>query len=238
MELQRRELAVRNGALAEEVVQQSGALQQLVAHLNVVRTDERATLARNLHDDLGQLLVGARIELANLERSLGSEGPAENLAHLQRILDGLGASAQRAVAGLRTESDDVRAFSDELQAMLQPIQGRAIPEVRIDVAPDVDGVHEQRETVLRITQEAVTNALKHARASRLSVRLWRCGDRLNLTIEDDGEGFDPSGTARGFGLVGMRERAENERGTLDVESSQRGTLVRCSLPIQRKSVAS
>ncbi|MEM9862111.1 MAG: histidine kinase [Myxococcota bacterium] len=134
VELQRRELAVRNGALAEEVVQQSGALQQLVAHLNVVRTDERATLARNLHDDLGQLLVGARIELANLERSLGSEAPAENLAHLQRILDGLGASAQRAVVGLRTESDDARAFSDELQAMLQPIQGRAIPEVRIDVA--------------------------------------------------------------------------------------------------------
>jgi signal transduction histidine kinase len=91
---------------------------------------------------------------------------------------------------------------------------------------------ELEQDLLRIGQEAATNTLKHAQARRLRVALSATADEVRLEVSDDGHGFDPAASADGgFGLLGMRERAERHGGTLEVNSQPgSGTTVRCRVP--------
>ena len=96
--------------------------------------------------------------------------------------------------------------------------------------------HDAETHLFRIAQEALSNIHKHAKASHVEVRLHRCDDTIVLTIEDDGQGFNPSARSaideeRGMGLVGMRERATLVRGTLRIDTTPgQGTTVVVSIP--------
>ena len=89
-------------------------------------------------------------------------------------------------------------------------------------------------TVYRLAQEALTNAVKHAGAARVMVRVVEADGRIDIEVRDDGAGFDPEASVEGFGLVGMRERVSLAGGTFTVRSAPgTGTLVRCGIPVTR-----
>jgi signal transduction histidine kinase len=93
-------------------------------------------------------------------------------------------------------------------------------------------------TIYRLVQEALTNAVKHARASRVEVTVVEAGDGVEITVADDGAGFDPDAVGEGFGLLGMRERVTLIDGSLTIESAVgAGTRIRCRLPLQRAEPA-
>lgn len=183
-----------------------------------IQEDERRRLARELHDELGQVLTAllhrleqpgedARIAAVTLAR--GALEDVRELSRLLRppVLDDLGLAPALQWLGRRTRDGtgiDVVVAAEVLDALPPAI-----------------------ETLLfRIAQEAVTNAVKHASPSRIDLRLTRVGDRVELRIRDDGVGFDAATVERGIGTSGMQERVASFDGSLAVVSTpDRGTTV-------------
>jgi len=193
---------------------------------------ERNRLARDLHDTLAHTLSGVAVQL-EAARSLWEGDPHLARAMLQEALSatrsGLG-EARNAIHALRAAPLDDLGLALAVRRLARSTAERAnlalelqVPESCGEVAPVIE------QAVYRIADEALANAARHAQAHDLLVRLARRGDTLELTISDDGRGFDPDRPPpRGhYGLQGMRERAEMIGSELEVVSKPgRGTTVR------------
>ncbi|MFI4990198.1 MAG: GAF domain-containing protein [Solirubrobacterales bacterium] len=202
---------------------------------------ERHRWARELHDDTLQSLSALRFGLSAARRS-GREGGLEQ-AVAQAI-----EQIEESIANLRALITDLRpAALDELgiQAAIEALAERnARHGLEVDVGIELD--HEQgsepqrmsselESALYRITQEALTNAAKHGKASRAVVEIREQSGEVRLLIRDNGSGFDPLAESEGFGLLGMNERVALLDGELRVESSpDGGTAIRVQLPVQRR----
>ncbi len=223
--------------------------------------EERRRLALELHDQIGQSLTALTFHAQAIALRSVRELDAE-ASYAQRQAERLTALAQRTlaevqvlsrqlrppllddlglVAALRWLADDIRerlgiavhvqvSLAQGTSAQQQEAQGvtEAPPQAEPARLPG-----EVETALFRITQESVTNAIRHGRARRIHVTLWQQETRVCLTIADDGEGFTPSTqTARGVGLEGMRERAQLLGGALQVWSRQEdGCVVRVEIPV-------
>ena len=189
--------------------------------------EERDRMARELHDTLEQQLSGVALQLDSLDHAV-RENPASALETLwlaRRMLRFTRAEARRSVWDLRSRVLE----TDGLAAALQGIADAANATGGLHVEVRVSGIGGPLPPrvdfhFLRIAQEAVTNALKHARATTIAIQLDHQPAHVTLSIQDDGCGFDPaaSGSANNgphFGLLGMRERAARIGATLEVQSS-------------------
>lgn len=241
IDAQREALAEHNLTLSREVAEKTAQVRKLVEHLEAVRADVRTDLARALHDDLGQLVVGAKMELGHLEKMLASRVPheAEELRFLGEIVASLAESTRRIIYDLRAEDDDPRlSVRERVEALVRPIRERSGLEVTTDVAlePALEAAlsPKTREALYRAVQEGMTNLLKHARATRAEIRVGSVdGAQVRVEVRDDGGGFEPTGGGAGFGLRGLRERAEALGGTLEVTSGAEGTLLVMTVPVER-----
>lgn len=196
---------------------------------------ERVRWARELHDETLQGLGALRVLLSSALRHVNPDG------HRDAMSDAV-AQIEREIANLRTLITDLRpAALDELglgpaiETLLDRHREQGTPalDARLEFAGGADarfGV-EVETTVYRIVQEAITNAVKHARASRVSIRVAESGHQLTVEVRDDGVGFDPSTCEGGFGLTGMRERVALLGGELTIASSARGTSVSACIPV-------
>ncbi len=199
---------------------------------------ERTRIAREMHDTLAQGFTGISLQLEAATRRLPA-APAEAQENLDkaRILVRMSlGEARRAVWDLRTSALDAQDLPSALDSLVRQF---AAGECTVTVA--VSGharklSDEHERTILRLAQEAVTNAMKHARPKRVEVRLGYQADFVELVIDDDGSGFDAT-TARApaghFGLLGMEERVTNLGGSLLIRSQPGlGTTVTARLPIR------
>jgi signal transduction histidine kinase len=151
------------------------------------------------------------------------------------------------IAGLQNLITDLRpAALDELgvEPAIEGLAERVRATSGVAVTLDIELAESSRlepaveSTIYRLVQEGLTNAVKHARPERVEVALREDESRVAVTIRDDGAGFRPDASSRGFGLVGMRERVELVGGTLQLESTPGGgTTVRASVPARRGAQA-
>jgi signal transduction histidine kinase len=197
---------------------------------------ERKRWARELHDETLQELGALKLLLQVGQRA---DAPEEALAHaveqLQLSIEGL----QNLITDLRPAALDelgVQPAVETLVARTAASSGLDI-ETRIELAPTrLTG--ELESTVYRLVQEALNNAVKHARAERAWVEIVELENVVMISVGDDGGGFDPNRADGGFGLVGMRERVELVDGQLLVDSAQgKGTVVRAELPAVHDNAA-
>jgi PAS domain S-box-containing protein len=228
--------AVDNAVLFEQVQTSAVQLRLLSRRLVEAQENERRHIARELHDETGQALVSLRFGLRLLEREINGGGSvtgrvAELTQRIDEVIDGL----HRLAADLRPPSLDHLG----LDAALRQFSRTAASKFGLAVHFSARGFTSDRlpmvvETDLfRVAQEALTNVVRHARATRVDVLAERRGDRVMVMIEDDGVGFDPDRVTgeNHFGLLGMRERAEALGGTLTVESTPgAGTTVVVEVP--------
>jgi two-component system NarL family sensor kinase len=200
--------------------------------------EERNRLARDIHDTLAQGLAAIALKLEVADALLEGEAPAAGAhASVAEALE----LARRSLADARRSVLDLRAAPLEgqgLAAALRSLVAEATTGTALAAAVAAEGDDTRlssRATVglYRIAQEAVTNAVRHAGASRLDLRLSVGRERASLAVADDGRGFDPGQPAPGrFGLVGMRERARLLGGELCVESGPgQGTTVLVEAPL-------
>ncbi|MEK6206649.1 MAG: sensor histidine kinase [Chloroflexota bacterium] len=199
---------------------------------------ERARVARELHDDTGQALTLLLVRLQMLADQIPDPRTRAELADLRALVARTMDGVRRLVVDLGpTVLDDLGlASSVEWLTERMRVDGR----MRVDLDLDVDR-EPPRPVALamfRVAQEALTNVLRHARASSVSVRLTRDDGQLRLAVSDDGLGFDVEAAERrseeSVGLLGMTERIALVGGELSIESDPgRGTTVVASVPIDR-----
>ncbi len=201
---------------------------------------ERRRWARELHDETLQSLSALRIGLSTAGRSGQPDA-------LPQAVGQAVAQLEEAIANLRALITDLRpAALDELgvQAALEGLAERSTRHgLEVDVSIDLHYEQGRERTrhapevetaIYRIVQEALTNASKHGEAKRAVVEISEQGATVQLSVRDDGAGFDPGAETDGFGLLGMRERVELLSGKLSLDSAPgRGTIVRASIPVQR-----
>jgi signal transduction histidine kinase len=212
------------------------ARTELLARLVFAQEDERRRIAREMHDQFGEQLTSLSREIASLHHaSATSPDMAPYVRRLEAISQQLDRDVDHLVWQLRPTALDDLGLRAALTTYVQDWSTR----VSVPVELHLSGLLEQRlprdaeTTLYRIAQEALTNVARHSRASRVAVMLEHQGDVVLLTVEDNGVGFEPddSGTAGGFGLLGMHERAALVGATLQIEATHGGgTTVLLRLP--------
>jgi signal transduction histidine kinase len=204
---------------------------------------ERKRWARELHDETLQELGALKLLLQSAQRAGDVDAAREQtgraVEQLQLSIEGL----QNLITDLRPAALDELGVGPAVETLVTRTaasSGLQI-EARIDLA-DTSGrastrlTSEIEGTLYRLVQEALTNAVKHAGAQRVWVEVVEKESVITVSVSDDGGGFDPEHTDGGFGLVGMRERAELVRGQLLVDSAHgKGTVVRAELPALHES---
>jgi signal transduction histidine kinase len=200
--------------------------------------EERARLAREIHDTLAQQLTGIVIQL-EAAQALVSRDPDRSLpalASAQELARSALAEARRSVWDLRpaplSSTGLVAAAENEVERFRHRTGIAA--RLRAEHMAPPPALRPQSEvTLLRITQQALANIAAHSGASRVTVRLRNLGDHVELTVRDNGHGFDTSALPLGsFGIVGMAERVRIAGGTFQVESvAGRGTTITVDLPV-------
>lgn len=218
-------VAVENAILYDRMQVSNRHMRSLSRRLVAVQENERRHIARELHDDAGQALVSLRYGLRLLEKEVGTSGvAAEHVAELKRRTDTVMDSLHRLAVDLRPASLDHLGLDAALRQYATAAGAKYNLAVRYKARgfEPTDRLPSAVETNLyRVVQEAMTNVVRHARATRVDLMLERRDDRVIVIIEDDGVGFDPSRLPRNdhLGLIGLRERAEALSGTMTVESS-------------------
>ncbi len=190
---------------------------------------ERKRLARELHDETGQALTSILLGLKPLEQQVG----AEPLKLIRDLVASALENVRRLTTELRPPALDDFGLAPALERLTTMVADRSAVDVQLNVSlPEGALVPEQETAIYRIVQEALTNVVRHARASTVSVVVTGGGGTVRAVIEDDGVGFNPGNVRQGaLGLVGMRERVGLLGGRLEVESSPgRGTALMIELP--------
>lgn len=225
----------------ERAVDMQRGLQRLSAELIRVRENERRVLARELHDEIGQLLTAAKFELAVAQHVVDEQGGRPDL------LDDARPIVERALQAVRDLShmlhpavlDDL-GLSAAVDLYVKEFRRRHAISVEFAEAGMAGRLPRDVETAAyRIVQEALTNVAKHAASSSCRVSLVRLARGLVVVVGDDGVGFEAgserSASEWGLGLVSMRERATQLGGSLVVESAPgRGTRVMVELPVEEE----
>lgn len=230
----------------EALLQSQRELRQLVAKMNKVEDKERQRIARELHDELQQSLGVIRLDLVAIGRQCAADAPgAATLAgQTVELVDAAIVSVRRIVNDLRPYLLDELGLAAAMESMVRNFGKHHGVSVTMDIMglDETTGVASEPEAelanaVYRIAQESLNNVHKHAKASFLYVLLdLSSPERVELLINDDGQGMRPADPAKGrsFGLRGMRERARALGGTVELTSDpERGTTVQALFPRQR-----
>ncbi len=230
---EKRALVHENLKLDAVVIEKSVEVKKLQHKARTIEFDVRKSIARDLHDDLGQLIVGAKMEIENLQERVEDK---EELQHLENILSSISTSSRSAIQALRKSADGPRkGVRETIERVVAPIRERGTLEVTLDIGEERTLGSERSELVYRAVQEGLTNILKHAGAKHVAVSLHKSDAReLVLSVRDDGKGFDTSQPRSGFGLTGLTERAQDLGGRFEIESSEEGTTLRMYLPEQSR----
>ncbi|MDN3920489.1 CHASE3 domain-containing protein [Roseateles violae] len=218
--------------LEQEVLRRTAELTELARHLQTAREDERARLARDLHDELGALLTAAKLDVARIRPRLQQSSELQpRLAHLTETLNAGIALKRRIIEDLRPSTLDQLGLAPALEILCREFGTQAGLTVRTELSP-VPLAPSSQLSVFRLVQEALNNIAKYAQASEVRVGLSSEGNRVRVSVADNGRGFDPRQIAIAtHGLLGMRFRVEAERGELRVASTPgKGTLIEACLP--------
>jgi signal transduction histidine kinase/PAS domain-containing protein len=234
-------VAVQNAWLFGQVQEGRERLQSLSRRLVEAQESERRFIARELHDEVGQALTSIMVGLKLLERQADRSGAfLAETAELKRTVEEMMGNLHRLAADLRPASLDHLGLIPALRQYCEMVRDKHGLQVQLETLGLQVRLPTEVETAMyRILQEALTNVIRHAQATRVDVILEQRGDRLIAIVEDDGVGFEPASAAQGgrLGLFGMRERAQALGGTLSIESAQRGgTTVYIEVPYDDKDL--
>ncbi len=216
-------------------------LRALTTRLLDAQEDERRAIARDLHDDLGQLVTATTLDLQRAQHEPSDERRSGAIRHALASSEMLLARVHEIATRLRPTLLDDLGLRDALQSLAAEFESARdvsvrtrIPDTRLDLPAEVS------QNLFRIVQEALTNVSRHAEANEVEIRVERASDHVFLRIEDDGKGFDVGAMPQGrLGVLGMRERAELLDGSFRIESAPgSGTSIEVRVPLANEARAS
>ena len=234
------QLDARNRELDRTVQQRTAMLFHLSSSLQKVAEREKATLARELHDELGGLLVATKIDVSWLRKRIddGSDASRMRWERVLRCMDEGLSLKRRVIESLRPTLLDNIGLVAALRWLVDETlrrQGLACEEQYPETVPDLSP--DARIAVFRAVQECLINIVKHAKAKSVLIRVTASDDELSVIVRDDGVGIDEARieTPQSHGLLGMRHRIESLAGKLGIQSLGPGVGTECrfTLPLER-----
>ena len=207
-------------------------LQELSARLLRAQENERRTLARELHDEVGQSLSAILMEADNAECAEQPEEIRDHLAAVKRLAEKTVNEVRDLALLLRPSMLDDFGLVPALKWHAREMSKRTGLNVVVEADDDADDLPDDHKTcIYRLVQEAVNNSARHANGRTVEVVVKHEGDCVRFTVRDDGSGFDTR-FVRGLGLLGMEERVRRLGGELRIDSQLgRGTLIAAELPV-------
>ena len=207
------------------IVQQDEQRKALVRRLLNATEDERRRLARELHDEIAQLLTVIQLSLHRIDLD------TPEMRHASELLARTQQEIHRIIHDLRPSLLDDLGLPSAMQSYAQEHLVRNGLRVGLEIDESLPPRPEIETVIFRIYQELVTNILRHAKAEQVSVELYERDGTIVLAVEDDGQGFDPEARSAGAGITGMRERAALVNGTIRFDSEPgSGTHVLVEIP--------
>ncbi len=221
----------------EDLMRRTRQLQVLAQQLSETEERERKRLAGILHDDLQQLVTGARIRLAVLMRRVrGGKKLDKEFEELGRLLDDSARICRDLSHELVSPALATHGITPALEWLKRQMKEKYGLEVQLDITPGLDVQEESMAVFLyRAVQELLFNVVKHAGTNSAAIQVWELDDCIQLAVSDEGRGFDTttiqSGCGDGFGLYSIQERADLLGGVLELDSVPgKGTHVALSVP--------
>ena len=234
--------------LAEEALSVSqDQLKKFAAHLQNIREEERVLLAREIHDELGQILIAIKIDMGmlkqNVLKGINKEYSEEVLIKfdgLFNLVDNTIKTARKIMTDLRPEVLDLLGFIETIKQHLKGFEDRYKIKCTFENSFSSLKLETQQSVALfRIIQEALNNIAKHSRATELKVLLDQKGDKLTLEVVDNGIGFDENNkkNSDSYGLIGMKERVFLLDGELSIVGKKNiGTSIKVVMPYKALSI--
>ena len=231
------------GDLEDALVQIEGLQEKSILATRIIQAqeDERRRVARDIHDGPAQSMANVVLRAEICERLLDADRDelAHELAELKSTVKGTLVDTRRIIFNLRPMALDDLGLAPTLRRFMESVRDETDIAVDLVILGKEQRLAEPVEvTVFRLIQEAINNARKHAKATRILVRLEFADQRINMQVEDDGAGFDLAKArhkarhAESFGLMSMGERADLLGGSLRIESVPgEGTIVSASIPV-------
>jgi signal transduction histidine kinase len=218
-----------------EISNARAELKQLSARLVEAQENERRSISRELHDEVGQSLTGVLVEMANLStliRSRDLDSVAMKAVEIKRLLENSISVVRNMALLLRPSMLDDLGLIPALQWHARELAKRTGIRVKVAAEQVSEELPEEHKTcVYRVVQEALHNSVRHSGANNVRVSVRQQKGQLLLSIEDDGAGFNPQ-QERGLGLIGMQERVSHLGGQFQVSSAPgRGTVLNIVLPL-------
>jgi signal transduction histidine kinase len=227
------------GKIAEQELRKSREqLRNLSAHLQSIREQERARMAREIHDQLGQTLTALKMDLSWLVKRLsnGKKALLERTLAMNEIIDMTIQTVQRISAELRPGLLDDLGLSAAVEWQTEQFRERSEIDCTINLSPEHIVVDRECSTeMFRIFQEILTNIARHANATQVKIDLIKREKKLVLKVRDNGEGITKSeiSDSQSLGLIGMRERVYPWGGRVRIAGvPDRGTIVCVTMPLQ------
>ncbi len=223
------ELQTHKERLTDMIRQRTGQLSELARRLVEVQEKERSTIAKELHDEVGQLLTYAGLLIDKEAR----KPQAETMAEAKSVIQDAVSRLRNLSATLSPPLLNNAGILEALESLFEDYTRHTQIKVTFNHEVSLEGLSSNLALVVyRIVQEALTNVARHAEATRVNVRISPRGRRLRIQIRDDGVGFNTKEMKKSTGLTGMRERALALGGEIIVDSGPgKGTKIIASLPV-------
>jgi len=234
----KQEMAKRK-IVGEKLKESQERLRNLTNRLQKIREQERAFLSRELHDELGQVLTGLKMDIRWIERRLPEDSRLilERLHSIIMLIDDAILSVQRLSMSLRPPALDDFGLNEAIKLVLKDFAKRTNITYEFIPTPHRTALNREVSTeVFRIFQEALTNIARHADAKNVTILLQNTGDKLIMEVRDDGRGITKKEIMdhKSIGLTGMRERAYAMEGNLTIIGIRgKGTTVALSVPLNK-----
>jgi signal transduction histidine kinase len=205
-----------------------------------MREEDRKYIAREIHDELGQLLAALHLEISLLKGATDGNNKNERIEIIRRnmaeLVDRAGQSVRNVAEHLRPASLAL-GIASALKKLTAEFRKHSGISCTLRLMPEpIDLNEDWTVAIFRIVQESLTNVARHAEASCVEVSLSRSTDYLIVEVQDNGRGFDTGAVTnkKSFGLIGMRERAAVLKGTIDIASGEgkQGTVIGLRLPLK------
>jgi signal transduction histidine kinase len=220
---------------SEELKKSLEQLHSLAKYTEKAREYERKSIARELHDDLGQALTAVKIDLGIIRQNVKEENVLSKINKLSILVSDTIKTVQRLTSQLRPDIIDDLGLVAAIKWYTKEFAERNGIEIFLKMDSDIPVSPDDSITLFRIMQESLTNIARHAGASRIEISLLYDGSFVNFRISDNGIGIPETklGSKKSFGLIGMRERANTLGGTFNIRNEAgNGTVVSLSFPCQ------
>ena len=227
-------------ALNKSVEKEKSALEQLqhlAQYIEKARENERASISRELHDDLGQALTAVKIDLGIIRKNVTDEETVSKINKVTTLVGETIKTVQRLTSNLRPDIIYDLGLETALEWYTKEYSERYGTGVFLEMDSGISFSAEDSLTLFRIMQESLTNVARHSRATQVNISLCKTGDYVNFSISDNGIGITESQRTanNSFGIISMKERAASLNATFEVYGKNgAGTVIRLIIPLNNQ----